>query len=384
MSMKYQGINLGNVKLSNRSSILRLINNHGAMSRKDIAEAVGLTAASVTLICTDLIDEGVLVEIGEAEEEKRAGRKKILVDINGDYRNVLCIAIETDETFITVTDLKGQVICTHSMPTKRGSDPAEFLCAVAEEARRLMWENDITKERILGVSVTLPGLVERARGLSLNTYNIWTKKIPVAEIIRQELGFTVVVENNLKAAAQSEIYFGFGRHVPDLFLLKWGPGVGSAVIIDGKLYQGANGMAGEIGHMTSNKNGRSCNCGRKGCLETYVSTHAILEDIFDSLGNSDEYRVDLNRLAGDEVRGIMDEKLDLLAHHLRNTVSILDPERVVLTGYMFDIPGFLTRFTDAYREYDDSVQDDFFVKAHTTGDSKHIEGLAVVMEELFF
>ena len=384
MSMKYQGINLGNVKLSNRSSILRLINNHGAMSRKDIAEAVGLTAASVTLICTDLIDEGVLVEIGEAEEEKRAGRKKILVDINGDYRNVLCIAIETDETFITVTDLKGQVICTYSMPTKRGDNPAEFLCAVAEEARRLMWENDITKERILGVSVTLPGLVERARGLSLNTYNIWTKEIPVAEISRQELGFTVVVENNLKAAAQSEIYFGLGRYVPDLFLLKWGPGVGSAVIIDGKLYQGANGMAGEIGHMTSNKNGRSCNCGRKGCLETYVSTHAILEDIFDSLGNSDEYRVDLNRLAGDEVRGIMDEKLDRLAHHLRNTVSILDPERVVLTGYMFDIPGFLTRFTDAYREYDDSVQDDFFVKAHTTGDSKHIEGLAVVMEELFF
>ena len=140
--MKYQGINLGNVKISNRSSILRLLNNNGAMSRKDIAEAVGLTAASVTLITTDLLEEGVIVELGEAEEEKRAGRKKILVDINHAYKNVLCIAIESDETFISVTNLGGTVKCHYSLFTDKDMEPEDFLQKITSKCKRILKEND--------------------------------------------------------------------------------------------------------------------------------------------------------------------------------------------------------------------------------------------------
>ena len=91
--MTFRGINLENVKNNNRSAILQLLNNNGAMSRKDIAGRTGLTAASVTLICTELLDEGIIVERGEAVEEKRAGRKKILVDLNPSYKSILCIGI---------------------------------------------------------------------------------------------------------------------------------------------------------------------------------------------------------------------------------------------------------------------------------------------------
>ena len=213
--MKYQGINLGNVKISNRSSILRLLNNNGAMSRKDISEAVGLTAASVTLITTELLEEGVIVELGEAEEEKRAGRKKILVDINHAYKNVLCIAIEADETYISVTDLRGNVTCGYSMPTDKKTMPEVFLKKITSECKRILWENDILKDTILGVAVTVPGKVDRARGISLNTYNIWTDEVRIADIVKDELSFPIIVENNLKAYAQSEIYFGKGKEQPE-------------------------------------------------------------------------------------------------------------------------------------------------------------------------
>ena len=81
-------MNLENVKFNNQSAVLRLLNDRGAMSRKDIAEEVGLTAASVTSICTELLEKNIITELGEVAEEKRAGRKKILVDLNSHYKNL--------------------------------------------------------------------------------------------------------------------------------------------------------------------------------------------------------------------------------------------------------------------------------------------------------
>ena len=132
--MKYQGINLENVKSNNRSALLHILNNSGAMSRKDIAGKTGLTAASVTLICTELIDEGIIIELGEAVEEKRAGRKKILVDINPAYKYILCISIEADETYIAVTNCKGVVQEKEVLPTDKKTKAEKFLDKVAVES----------------------------------------------------------------------------------------------------------------------------------------------------------------------------------------------------------------------------------------------------------
>lgn len=397
MGMKYQGINLGNVKISNRSSILRLLNNNGAMSRKDISEAVGLTAASVTLITTELLEEGVIVELGEAEEEKRAGRKKILVDINRAYKNVLCIAIESDETFISVTNLGGTVKCHYSLFTDKDMEPEDFLQKITSKCKRILKENDIEMGTILGASVTVPGKVNRARGISLNTYNIWTREVRIADIISGELGLKVIVENNLKAYAQSEIYFGRGKSESEMLLLKWGPGVGAAIVSGQHIYRGANDMAAEIGHMTSGEN-RMCNCGRKGCLEAYVSTNAIVDDVLASIDKMPSLKkwVEAGNIACSKniqewisiddasLKAIIKEKVNRLAHNVRNAISLIDPNRVVLIGYMFDIPGIYDSFIEAYKQFDDRISNDFFVKSELSERINHTEGLAVVLEELFF
>jgi len=400
--MRYQGINLENIKFNNRSSILRLLNNNGAMSRKDIAGAVGLTAASVTLICTELLEEGVIVELGEAAEEKRAGRKKILLDLNHDFKKAVCIDIESEETYIAVTDLKGKVYAGDTVPTDRAARPETFLKRVTDACKEMLKKQGTGVDKILGIAVTVPGKVDHINGRSLNSFNIWTEEVPVKDIIEKQLGSRVLVENNLKAYAQGEIEFGRGRSEDDLFILKWGPGVGSAIIVDHRIYKGANGMAAEIGHMTSGKDGRLCNCGRYGCLETEVSTHAIIADIEEcasrspesmpilgkwlSEGNSMTYRnvsewIGLHDPGADK---IIDAKLDLMAHSVRNAVSLTDPGKVVVIGYMFDVPGLFDRFRSIYKEYDPQAGDDFFVKSELSDNSQHTEGLAVLLEELFF
>jgi len=319
------------------------------------------------------------------------------VDINHAYKNVLCIAIEADETYISVTDLRGNVTCGYSMPTDKKTMPEVFLKKITSECKRILWENDILKDTILGVAVTVPGKVDRARGISLNTYNIWTDEVRIADIVKDELSFPIIVENNLKAYAQSEIYFGKGKEEGNLLLLKWGPGVGSAIIVDQHIYQGANGMAAEIGHMTSGEN-RMCNCGRKGCLEAYVSTNAIVDDVLASIDKMPSLKkwVEAGNIACSKniqewisiddasLKAIIKEKVNRLANNVRNAISLIDPNRVVLIGYMFDIPGIYDSFIEAYKQFDDRISNDFFVKSELSERINHTEGLAVVLEELFF
>ena len=372
-------MNLENVKNRNQSEVLRLLNNNGPMSRKDIAGAVGLTAASVTLMCTELLEKNIIVELGEVPGEKRAGRKKILVDINNDYKKALCIAIETDKTYITITDMKGGIKAKTILKTEKKETPEDFLKDVSDAAGRLLWDNDISRDMLLGAGVTVPGKVDAKKGTSLGAYNIWDRPLEIGDIISEDLGVEVTVENNLKAAAQLEILFGLGRQNKNLFLLKWGPGVGSAIILDRKVYDGSNNAAGEIGHTTLGKDGRLCKCGRRGCLETYISTHAILDDVALMLGDSTMYKKDLSLLGDEKVRGLMDEKMDRLAQTLRNAVSLIDSDRVVVLGYIFEVDGMLDRFKNIYRTYDSTSPEDFIVASELGSKSAHIEPLALLM-----
>ena len=179
--MGYTGINLENVKVSNRSAILKLLNDHGAMSRKDIALELGLTPATVTMICTQLLSAGILVEKGEMEEEKRAGRKKVSIDINYQYKYVLSVSIEAPETCISISDLKGRLRACRKLRTDGALEPQVFLKQVADEGKSLMWEQGISKESVLGAGISLPGPVKRDTGVSLHAYRIWNEAVPVGE-----------------------------------------------------------------------------------------------------------------------------------------------------------------------------------------------------------
>ena len=125
--MVYSGINLENVKISNRSAILKLLNDCGAMSRKDIAQRLGLTPATVTQISMKLLAAGILCEKGELEEEKRAGRRKVLIDINYTYRYVLSICIEAARTYIAISDLRGKSVGIREFSTDGTREPEKFL-----------------------------------------------------------------------------------------------------------------------------------------------------------------------------------------------------------------------------------------------------------------
>ena len=398
--MSYTGINLESVKANNRSSILKLLNEQGPTSRKDLAQALGLTPASVTQNCADMIEAGILCEAGEVKNSNRAGRRKILVGINYTCRYVLSISIELEDTCLTLSDLQGENRTCCRLKTDTQILPEEFLTKVALEGLSLIHQASIPHEMILGVGVSIPGLVDRKKGVSRSAYRIWETPVDVRGLLGRYLHFPILLDNNVNAFAKAELLFGGSRDKENILFMKWGPGVGSAIVVHNKLYESRFSKEGELGHVTIKKNGKLCRCGRRGCLETTANIHAIANQVSEACTAAS--MPVLHDLVGGDVtliRGrnidwwfhaqddgfwqIVDQIVDDVARTLANTITILAPDAVVYYGPVFHLPGLQERFLQHCAEFDPNYNSDYLTMSTLSDKIDYIGPLAVVVNELF-
>lgn len=350
--MKQTGINMEMVKKRNRASILSYINRTGPTSRKDIACALGLTPAAVTQICGEFIESGILAETGDVIETNRAGRKKVLLDINYDHRYVLGINIDLEKTVIALSNLKGEAVCIREVGAAKKAEPEHFLQMVADTCREMWKQAGLTKDIIEGVGVGIPGVVDREKGISIHAYGIWQEQVPIAKLLSLFLDLPVIVENNVSAFALAEMIYGIGKEKDNLMIIRWGPGVGSAIVTDKKIYGGRNGKAAELGHFIVEKYGKKCSCGRSGCLETKICYAAVserLQGMFSAEKTPKMYAVlngDFRNFSREKfceivldmdepVEELLEDMLDLFARSIVNCMTILAPNRVILSGSMF-------------------------------------------------
>lgn len=408
--MKAQsGINLENVKIRNKSVVLKALNSKGAMSRKDIAKEVGLTPAAVTLLCTEMMEEGILLEKGEVQEEKRAGRKKILVDIQYDCKYVIAVSIETVKTYITLCDLKGRISTGKIIRTDLTIAPEDFLETIDKECKALLWENEKQHKDILGMGICIPGIVDRKNGISIHAYGIWNRKVEIKKIMESYMQCPVIVENNVKAFAEGELLYGIGKIGDNLLFVKWGPGVGASVIIQNQLYEGKEHKAAEIGHYIIEPEGKLCRCGRRGCLETKVSTKAIVERIravysrektpklYEKTGGdievlTEEYftawaenknRAELE-VSDPAVMQILDRSIERMARAIVNVITVLAPDYTILFGVMLENDIIREIFLQYCEKYNPTYGREYIHKSKLTNKVYYIGATAIVTRELFF
>lgn len=307
------GLNMENVKRNNRAQILHLIHRQGPISRKDIADRLGLTPAAVTQICNDFIRVDLLVELGsEPGEQGKAGRKKILVELNPTYGCLCSINMDSVRTEISLCNLRGERIDHEQIPTEtQNTLPKQQLERIGEYCRELLRRNRIPKKRLIGAGVGVPGPVDKKAGVSLHAYGIWEEEVPVVSILESCLERPVVLDNNVSAYACAELLFGEGGLSKSAMLVKWGPGVGASLLLGGKVYEPEGGVA-ELGHFIVKPDGEKCSCGRRGCLETIVSEKAM------------------QHKSGEQRR----QAIAHFAQALVNAGALVKPEKILLYGSM--------------------------------------------------
>ena len=396
--MAYTGLNHERIKYSNRNAILKLLNDHGQLSRKDLAAALDLTTASVTNICSAELANGFLKELGEVhEEEKRAGRKKINLEINYDRFSVVSVAIEQETTHITVSNMRGENAARTRLKTPESDNYEAFLPRVAQKCLALLEKEGIPKSAVLGVGITIPGYVVREDGdIVVRSEQV----VHVKQEMEKLLGMTVVVENNIKAFAEAELIFANGKSHDNLMFVKWGPGVGAAFVINKQIYVSTDHKEAELGHIIVDPKGPRCRCGKRGCFETLVSTHALSDAVREkctkksmpklcALAKNDPKNITAHNIQNwircDEAAmwEILEKKIGLMARTVTNLQTLIAPDRTILYGNIFSLPKIMDKFYAACREYDPDYDASRVVCSELYDKMSYIGPLAIAVNELF-
>jgi glucokinase-like ROK family protein len=266
------------VKKLNRMRVVNIIKDYEPISRQQIAEQTGLTPPAITGIIRELIDMNFVKEIGLGESH--GGRKPVKLKFNCKAGYVLGIEMTHHETVFAIADLKNRPNTVYSVPIDMGPPQIGVPLLVAE-IRQLINQEKYNKMNFMAVGIAFPGMLHVNEGIVKRAINLgpeWNE-YPLQEVLEAELGVPVVIENNAKAAALAEKWFGDGTKYENLAYINMGEGISTGILVDGSILQGAYGYAGQIGHMVVDKNGPLCNCGNRGCLEAVCACPALIRKV---------------------------------------------------------------------------------------------------------
>lgn len=367
--MTLSGDNLMRVKRSNRSALLYALHQNGAMSRKRLSQTMGLTPAAITKITADMLSEGLIRESG-ALPTASAGRREILLEIHPDSRCALGVLINLRKATLSAVRMNGTSVFLEELaiPAQADADKTtELLCA---RLMALTEEHELPPEQILGVGVAVRGiLTPDCRSVADSFGALAQKDYPLCDRIEALTGYHAVLENNVRALFAAQRFFDREGSDGPQFFLRCEYGIGAAMTIDGQIQHGSTQQCAEIGHIpVIRRGGKLCSCGKTGCLETVASPAAIAEAAADALSEQDtpilwrahraapDKSMDVEDVltaaaGGDAGAGrIVDEAVIALAGALKSVVYLLDPNRIVLYGRMFDHPYFLSRLLGEMQE----------------------------------
>lgn len=328
-------------KQHNRDLVLKMIFERETVSRAEIARLTMLTRTTVSDVVAGLIAEGLVQEVGLGESS--GGKPSILLQLAADSRYLIGVNL-TQEKFIgSIVNLRGEIMETVEVPVQ-GSDgerALQLVYRILDELVQTEWKP------IVGIGVGAPGLINTREGVIVRSVNLDWEEMPLAGLLKDRYRLPVSILNDSQAAAIGE--FVYGGHTPDgnLIVITVKHGLGAGVLINGQLFQGDGGGAGEIGHIVVQENGLPCRCGRQGCLETVASAQAVTQRAQRLDGSPEPLSIETLEarfIAGDPLtRQVVLEAGNALGKAIGGLVGALNIHKIVVTGE-------LTRFGEPWLE----------------------------------
>lgn len=261
------------MKSVNKTIVLNKIRIDAPISRAQIAKETELTPPTVSSIVKDLIEQGLIVE--RKSGHSSGGRKPTMLRIHEQAFYIIGLDAGPDNVDCIVSDLGGNVVERLSTPIHLPTTEDAFLELLKDCIAKIIKAAKLEPAHTLGIGVAMHGVVEVETGTSVFAPNLRLSNIPIKESLQETFDLEVIVENDARAMALGEAWFGNHEDSSSMLAVNFGRGVGAGMIVNGDLYHGAQDIAGEVGHMTIDMNGEVCTCGNKGCLQTFATGEAI-------------------------------------------------------------------------------------------------------------
>ncbi|MBU8769625.1 MULTISPECIES: ROK family transcriptional regulator [Cytobacillus] len=319
------------MKRQNKNLVLDILKTKSPISRIDIAKMTGMSPTSITRIVTELQLQGYLRETEAVASG--VGRKATLLEVRGDVLYTVGIEIDKSLLKVGIVNYIGEMVSLHKSKRNESESYMETLHKIDAVIRKIMDENEIPAAKIMGLAVGLPGYIDYKNGIVKISDQLKWKDASLAEDLQKLTSFNVIVDNELKMKIVAESFTGKAKNSQNSILIGIGSGIGSSIMLNGDIYRGETNNAGEIGHTVIDPTGNVCNCGKIGCLATYISEGAILadsrkvkdissiEDVFQSYRDREPWALN-----------IMDRASTYIALAISNLLCLYNPEVIILSG----------------------------------------------------
>ncbi|TXK43164.1 ROK family transcriptional regulator [Nonomuraea sp. C10] len=359
--------------------VLQLIRDRTCRTRKELIEVTGLSRSTVTDRVDRLIEAGYIHESGVATSG--GGRPPSVLDIDATSRLALVADLGASHARVALTDLAARPMAEEHIEMRIARGPEAVLTWVRQAFRRLLDRTGRPAGQVCGIGLNLPGSVDHASGRMIRSFLMpgWDDH-PISEALRAEFEVPVLVENDANAMALGE-WWSSWRGCASLVLVKVSTGIGTGIVLDGRVYRGVEEAAGNLGHVRlSESDDRVCTCGSRGCVASLASGHAIATDL-----GRDTSR-DVVRLvhSGDPAAiARVQEGGRTLGVVLATAVSLLNPGVLVLAGDMAETgEHYLTGIRESvYRRSLPYTTRNLDIVTSSLGHRAGIVGTAVIVME---
>jgi predicted NBD/HSP70 family sugar kinase len=330
--------------LNLKSSVIRLLYTERSLSCADLSQALQKSLPVIIKTINELIEDGFVAEIGLATSS--GGRRPVIYALRPNAMYIMAVAVDQLSTRIAIVDLNNNPVCEIEMvelPLKK--NPLALAQLVACLNNYLI-KSGIDRERVLGIGIGMPGFISVAEGVNYTYLDAGGENL--AGYIGNATGLPTYIDNDSSLIALAEQRFGVAKSQPDVMVINLGWGIGLGMIVNGNIYRGYNGFAGEFSHIPLSDGGALCSCGKNGCLEAEASMLVVTEKaiegikngrlstlssfvedplklmgdaLFEAANKGDQYVIDLLSTAGYKIG----KALAILIH-------IMNPQTIVLSG----------------------------------------------------
>ena len=326
----------------NQSNLLNLIRAHAPISRPQLATLSGLSQVTVIKITNTLIDRHLVLEKEYAEST--GGRRAGLLEINPEGGFAVGLIPQQHSLTAVILNLNSDLVYSQQWNITLRDNYPQAIDLFVQCIEELFSNSGIAREKIIGVGLGISGLMDAERGYCIDSWRMNWQNVEISRPLEERLGIPVFLDNDVNCLAIYEKLFGQGQPYHHFLVVAIGGGVGLGIVINGDLYRGAFGGAGEFGHTVVTTEGRLCACGNHGCLETYISDSGIVNNYLEYVhattyslakGIQEPTAFELVERArnGDEAAIAAFQRAGiLLGVSLANLVNIFNPECIVLSG----------------------------------------------------
>lgn len=328
----------------NKKNVLTVIRERGPVYKAEIARQTGLSNPTVIKITDELAEHGLIRDAGKGESS--GGKPPQLIDFAADQLYLIGVDVGTTYINCVLMDMAANIVSRFKTPTIVSDSSEQVIARIVRSIETVIGDSHIPHERILGIGVGMPGLLEE--GIVLFSPDFRWEQVDLLSPLRANFHLPIHINNVTRAMAMGERWFGHGRgDVKSFICVNLGYGIGAALYLDGQMFYGGSGTSGELGHMTVDSDGPICACGRRGCLESLAAGHAIAvrakreiasgrktsiapaqagaeleaKDVFIAAQRGDSLAVE-----------IIQDVAEHIGTALANVITLIDPEVIILEG----------------------------------------------------